>query len=171
VHGGVGDGSWSLDSLVTVPRPLTDFAKAPAWVLQALWSDPSDSDADMRRGVHNSPRGGRIVTFGPDARRRVSALGARRGGGPAVRAQVTDRFCRENAVDVVVRSHQYVRRGYKYMHGGRLITLFSARNYFGREKNDAGILLVARDGYGQIRVRPKRLPAVSDGGSYPSLDT
>ena len=41
----------------------------------------------------------------------------------------------------VVRSHQYVRHGYKVMHGGRLITLFSARNYFGRVENDGALLL------------------------------
>ena len=61
-----------------------------------------------------------------------------------------------------------MRRGYKYMHAGRLVTLFSARNYFGREENDAALLLVARDGYGQIRVRPKRLPAYVS-GAHPSL--
>ena len=36
-----------------------------------------------------------------------------------------------------------MRRGYKYMHAGRLVTLFSARNYFGREENDAALLMVA----------------------------
>ena len=36
---------------------------APAWVVQALWSDPSDSDADMRRGVHMSPRGGFLLSL------------------------------------------------------------------------------------------------------------
>ena len=68
------------------------------------------------------PRGGISVEFGPD---------------------VTDRFCEGNGIDLVVRSHQYVRRGYKYMHAGRLVTLFSARNYFGREENDAALLMVA----------------------------
>jgi hypothetical protein len=48
------------------------------------------------------------------------------------------------------------------------VTLFSARNYFGREENDAALLMVARDGYGQIRVRPKRLPAYVS-GAHPSL--
>ena len=149
VHGGVGDGRWRLEDLALgVPRPLADLRVAPAWVVQALWSDPSDSDADMRRGVHASPRGGCSVEFGPD---------------------VTDRFCEGNGIDLVVRSHQYVRRGYKYMHAGRLVTLFSARNYFGREENDAALLLVARDGYGQIRVRPKRLPAFCGARGHPSL--
>ena len=74
--------------------------------LHTLWSDPSDSDSAMRRGVHDSGRGENIPEFGAD---------------------VTAAF-----------SHQYVRQGYKVMHGGRLITLFSARNYFssGGQTND-----------------------------------
>ena len=73
-----------------MPRPLSDLRVAPAWVVQALWSDPSDSDADMRRGVHMSPRGGISVEFGPD---------------------VTDRSARATAsTSSVVRSHR-VRRG------------------------------------------------------------
>ncbi|KAJ1456934.1 Metallo-dependent phosphatase-like protein [Pelagophyceae sp. CCMP2097] len=151
VHGGIGDGSWSLKDIETATRPLRDLDKStPPWIIQALWSDPADSDADMRRGVHANLRGGNICTFGAD---------------------VTRGFCLRNSVDVIVRSHQYVRLGYKYMHGGRLITLFSARNYFGREQNDGAVLLIARDGFGQIRVRPKRLPAVDADSNYPSLDT
>ena len=76
--------------------------------LQALWSDPSDSDDIMRSGVHDSKRGGSIPEFGPD---------------------VTERFCREHHISLIVRSHQYVRQGYKVMHKGFLVTLFSARNY------------------------------------------
>ena len=63
----------------------------------------------MRRGVHDSGRGENIPEFGAD---------------------VTAAFCEANALSLVIRSHQYVRQGYKVMHGGRLITLFSARNYF-----------------------------------------
>jgi len=63
----------------------------------------------MRRGVHDSGRGENIPEFGAD---------------------VTAAFCEANALSLVIRSHQYVRQGYKVMHGGRLVTLFSARNYF-----------------------------------------
>ena len=74
--------------------------------LQALWSDPSDSDAAMRSGVHESTRGENIPEFGAD---------------------VTERFCAANHVSLVIRSHQFCRQGYKVMHSGRLITLFSGK--------------------------------------------
>ena len=43
------------------------------------------------------------------------------------------------------------------MHGGRLVTVFSARNYGGTLKNDGALLLVAEDDDGSLRIRPKRL--------------
>ncbi|EOD06605.1 hypothetical protein EMIHUDRAFT_44023, partial [Emiliania huxleyi CCMP1516] len=107
VHGGIGDGSWGLRELRSVQRPLSDD-HYDAVTLQALWSDPSDSDSVMRSGVHSSERGEDIPEFGAD---------------------VTEAFCEANELSVVVRSHQFVRQGYKVMHGGRLVTLFSARNY------------------------------------------
>lgn len=138
LHGGVGDGSWSVADLAAVSRPLCDEHEYVC-TTQALWSDPSDSDAAMRSGVHTSKRGDDIPEFGPD---------------------VTARFCEENQLDLVIRSHQFCRQGYKVMHGGRLITLFSARNYFTRSRgrvNDGAMLLLAPDGNGHLRVHPKRL--------------
>ena len=62
----------------------------------------------MARGVHGNPRGDGVATFGPD---------------------VTERFCERENLDLIIRSHQYVPEGYKIMHSGHLITLFSARDY------------------------------------------
>ena len=48
------------------------------------------------------------------------------------------------------------------MHHGRLITLFSARNYFTASDgttNDAAMLLLAADLRSHLRVHPKRLAA------------
>ena len=83
-----------------------------------------------------SPRGEAAVTFGPD---------------------VTERFCRASRVAMIIRSHQWVPHGYKVMHGGRLCTVFSARNYTGGSLNDGALFLVAEDDEGNLRVRPKRL--------------
>ena len=47
--------------------------------------------------------------------------------------------------------------GVKFMHGGHLATLFSARNYHESEKNDSALLLISRDEEGALRVRAKRL--------------
>jgi len=137
LHGGVGDGSWTLKDLAErVPRPLADDATAPPFVNQCLWSDPSDSDSEMARGVHSNPRGPGVVKFGPD---------------------VTAQFCSRENIALIVRSHQFVPHGYKVMHGGRLVTVFSARNYGGQLMNDSAVLLVAEDDDGCLRVRPKRL--------------
>ena len=74
---------------------------------------------------------------------------------------MTERFCEANRVSLVIRSHQFCRQGYKVMHSGRLITLFSARNYFqrghGGKANDGAMLLLAMDDHGHLRVHPKRL--------------
>ena len=138
LHGGIGDGGWGINDLMKAKRPIPDEndPSQPPCVMQALWSDPSDSDADMARGVHPNPRGPGIPTFGPD---------------------VTAAFCAREGVRLVVRSHQYVRHGVKFMHSGRLATLFSARNYFETGHNDAALLLIAADEHGVLRVRAKRL--------------
>ena len=97
----------------------------------------------MRRGVHGSDRGENIPEFGAD---------------------VTAAFCEANGLSLVIRSHQYVRMGYKVMHGGRLITLFSARNYFSSDgqTNDGAMLLLTPDPNGHLRVHPKRLAHLAE---------
>jgi len=82
---------------------------------QALWSDPSDSDAEMANGVHaNTARGDRFAPkaalFGPD---------------------ITASFCKRNTLQLVIRSHQFVREGVKFMHGiPQNLLYMSLQNYF-----------------------------------------
>lgn len=148
LHGGLGRGDWTLDQLRSdVRRPFDRWDgtmadtrnKVPNYVMQVLWSDPSDSDAEMAKGVHLNPRddySGSISEFGPD---------------------ITAAFCERENVQMVIRSHQFVPCGCKVMHGGRLLTVFSARNY-GREQNDSAlVLLVPHKSEGVLRVSIKRL--------------
>ncbi|KAH8081698.1 phosphoprotein phosphatase [Aureococcus anophagefferens] len=54
VHGGIGDGKWTLGDL--------------SW--QLLWSDPDwRGDGEEARGVHESERGLDVKVFGPDVSR------------------------------------------------------------------------------------------------------
>lgn len=152
LHGGIGDGSWGLKDLEQIERPLK--WELSGCVLDALWSDPTDSDDWMNWGVHaNEERGlgSGVTEFGPD---------------------VTAQFCRREGLSLIIRSHQYVRQGYKVMHGGHLITLFTARNYFGevgQESNDGAMLLLAPDINGHLRVHPKRLVKLElESGSFRS---
>ena len=70
---------------------------------------------------------------------------------------VTEAFCARERLQLIVRSHQFVADGVKFMHSGRLVTVFSARNYVRAAKNDAALLLLAVDGHGHLRLRAKRL--------------
>ena len=45
----------------------------------------------------------------------------------------------------MIRSHQLAQEGYKIMHQGHLITVFSARNYGNACANDSAIVLVTHN--------------------------
>jgi diadenosine tetraphosphatase ApaH/serine/threonine PP2A family protein phosphatase len=148
LHGGIGDGSWTVDDLAAVRRPLSDESDAdvPPCASQALWSDPADSDAVMAHGVHTRNSTSKGLN--------MQHVGA---GIPGFGADVTRRFCAREGLKMVVRSHQFVPEGAKYMHGGHLVTLFSARNYCDGEQNDSALLLFANNELGELLVRVKRL--------------
>jgi hypothetical protein len=73
---------------------------------------------------------------------------------------------------MVIRSHQVVPEGAKFMHGGHLVTVFSARNYVDPHRhNDSALLLLAYDEQGHLLVRTKRLAhrieeKIEKGGMY-----
>ncbi|XP_063223975.1 serine/threonine-protein phosphatase rdgC [Bacillus rossius redtenbacheri] len=121
VHGGVSDATdldWvrSLDryKYVSLLRPpVSDSTASGAevvdkmeWkqVFDVLWSDPQN----LEGCVPNTLRGAGTY-FGPD---------------------VTDRFLEKHKLMFVVRSHECKTGGYEIAHGGKLITIFSASNYY-----------------------------------------
>eukprot|EP00929_Paragymnodinium_shiwhaense_P012086 TRINITY_DN11876_c0_g1_i2.p1 TRINITY_DN11876_c0_g1~~TRINITY_DN11876_c0_g1_i2.p1 ORF type:complete len:795 (+),score=158.55 TRINITY_DN11876_c0_g1_i2:53-2437(+) len=143
VHGGIGDGQWTLHDLANVRRPLAhDDLPRNRMVYNILWSDPIPDDPGQETcGVHDSPRDGHahmMVTFGRD---------------------VTEDFCRRNGIEAVVRSHQALLRGFGYdvMHGGHCIRVFSARDYEG-SGNDGCVLSInwsSEGGRPHLLVRPQ----------------
>lgn len=108
-------------------------------VRNILWSDPIDGDERMQLGVHGSPRDnytGRISRFTPE---------------------ITEEFCLRNSIKCIIRSHQFVDDGYKIMHKGKMITVFSARNYDEKETNNSALILLAKNEHGQLQINPKKL--------------
>lgn len=67
-----------------------------------LWSDPQvpEGRGASKRGVS--------CQFGPD---------------------ITQKFCQDNGLDYIIRSHEVKDKGYDVQHNGRCITIFSAPNY------------------------------------------
>ncbi|CAE8678089.1 unnamed protein product [Polarella glacialis] len=132
LHGGLGDGSWTLDMLRSVQRPIVSAELVTALdgvVYNVIWSDPLQADPASpvdTFGVHTSARAKHKTT--------MKAFGR----------DVTQTFCARENLALIIRSHQFKRsgKGYEVMHDGLLMRVFSARNYMGRHQNDGGVLLL-----------------------------
>ncbi|XP_049810446.1 serine/threonine-protein phosphatase rdgC [Schistocerca nitens] len=131
VHGGISDITdleWvrSLDrhKYVSLLRPPVTDSQAPGaelidkmeWkqVFDILWSDPQPAEGC----VPNSLRGAGTY-FGPD---------------------VTDKFLQKHKLQFIVRSHECKPGGYELTHGNKVITIFSASNYYELGSNKGAYL-------------------------------
>eukprot|EP00931_Biecheleriopsis_adriatica_P064626 TRINITY_DN39377_c0_g1_i1.p1 TRINITY_DN39377_c0_g1~~TRINITY_DN39377_c0_g1_i1.p1 ORF type:complete len:680 (+),score=110.47 TRINITY_DN39377_c0_g1_i1:226-2040(+) len=132
MHGGIGDGTWRLGDLFTVPRPLTpeDLLKQKnRWLYNILWSDPIEdgesADPNTSFGVHPSPRGEKAMKFSWN---------------------VTKTFCARNGIALIIRSHESKQdsRGFEVMHSNMLLRVFSARDYEDHD-NDSAVLLLKEE--------------------------
>jgi len=63
-----------------------------------------------------------------------------RGAGVEFGVEMTNQFCRRNKVALIIRSHECVQDGYEVLHGGRLITIFSASHYCQKNNNKGAFI-------------------------------
>ncbi|GIY92772.1 hypothetical protein CEXT_662463 [Caerostris extrusa] len=133
VHGGVSDCTTLKDiatldrhKYVTVLRPATEngqLACEPVeWktIVDILWSDPRPQPGC----THNTYRGGGCF-FGPE---------------------VTEAFLEKHQFKLLIRSHQCKTDGFEYAHKDKVLTVFSASNYYDTSSNrGAYIKLIGPD--------------------------
>ncbi|KAH0572566.1 Serine/threonine-protein phosphatase [Spironucleus salmonicida] len=126
VHGGLSPTLTKISELNDIPRG----SEVPhdGIVSDLLWSDPFEGSEQM--GFQQSQRGAGYF-FGAD---------------------VCEKFCKENNVAFVCRSHQLAMDGYKWQYGGRLCTVWSAPNYCYRAGNVASILEVNEFGERNFKI-------------------
>eukprot|EP00927_Polykrikos_kofoidii_P046744 TRINITY_DN40881_c0_g1_i1.p1 TRINITY_DN40881_c0_g1~~TRINITY_DN40881_c0_g1_i1.p1 ORF type:complete len:1041 (-),score=232.68 TRINITY_DN40881_c0_g1_i1:75-3065(-) len=134
VHGGLTRvRSLSLDYInsiefneCTAPHPMTTNVKDQVFS-DLLWSDPTDQPGKFKseRGIG--------IKFGPD---------------------LTTRFCMQNKLRFVVRSHQLPEdgRGYRKQHDGRCVTIFSASNYCGNGGNYGAVLVLTSEHFPKYEI-------------------
>jgi protein phosphatase len=103
VHGGIPEKLSDINQINTLPREVTIENQI---AYQLLWNDPRET----LKGFGSSMRGDRIRTFGED---------------------VTKEFMNTNNLDLIVRAHEVFPHGFHEFFNGRIISLFSCRNYRG----------------------------------------
>lgn len=123
LHGGIGPNFHSLNQIKQINRPIVDYNDDI--LISLLWSDPEETIQEFK----NSYRGIGYV-FGCD---------------------VFHRFIQENHLNLIVRGHECVDKGYQYLFGERLITVFSASKYCGCAHNSAGVIQLV-DGLNPISI-------------------
>ncbi|KAF2016615.1 MgPPT1, serine threonine phosphatase 2A catalytic sub-unit like protein [Aaosphaeria arxii CBS 175.79] len=103
LHGGLfSDDKITLDDVRKLDRFKQRQPGQAGLMMEMLWTDPQTAPGrgPSKRGVG--------LQFGPD---------------------VTKRFCENNGLEAIIRSHEVRMEGYEVEHDGRCITVFSAPHY------------------------------------------
>ncbi|RMZ75308.1 hypothetical protein DV738_g5543, partial [Chaetothyriales sp. CBS 135597] len=119
LHGGLfSDDKISLDDIRKLNRHGQRQPGQSGLMMEMLWTDPQPQPGrgPSKRGVG--------LQFGPD---------------------VTQRFCKNNGLEAVIRSHEVRMDGYEVEHGGKCITVFSAPKYCDATENKGAYINIGPD--------------------------
>ncbi|KAL1306561.1 hypothetical protein AAFC00_005249 [Neodothiora populina] len=119
LHGGLfSDDKISLDDVRKLDRHNQRQPGQEGLMMEMLWTDPQTMPGrgPSKRGVG--------LQFGPD---------------------VTKRFCENNGLEAIIRSHEVRMEGYEVEHDGRCITVFSAPRYCDSTENKGAYINIKND--------------------------
>lgn len=132
LHGGIGANFTSLNCFKTLQRPIKDY-DSECFIDSVLWSDPTN----------------KTEYYAPSTR----------GSGYLFGASAVSEFCEQNKIKMIIRGHECVKEGAEFWFDNKLVTIFSASNYCGYEKNKSAILEISSSNY-QVHSYPP-LPMIS----------
>jgi len=138
VHGGLCWEDITMKDILDIDRHHL-FAPYETNMEDLLWSDPLDVDDDtglpFRGRGKNSVRNDAGCVFGED---------------------VVDRFMADNKLSLVVRSHECVDAGYEWYFDEKLVTVFSASRYRGKDDNLGSVMLISSKGSSSEKEKKKK---------------
>lgn len=80
-----------------------------------------------------------------DPKNRTGTVPSSRGAGVFFGQNITEDFCKNNGLSLLIRSHEMVQEGYQYMHNNQLLTIFSASRYCNKGTNRGAMIILASD--------------------------
>ncbi|KAL4883319.1 DUF89-domain-containing protein [Aspergillus karnatakaensis] len=116
LHGGLfSNDNITLDDIRKLNRHNQKQPGQQGLMMEMLWTDPQTEPGrgPSKRGVG--------LQFGPD---------------------VTKRFCENNGLEAIIRSHEVRMNGYEVEHDGRCITVFSAPKYCDTTENKGAFIKI-----------------------------
>ncbi|KAM3474422.1 hypothetical protein MY5147_004277 [Beauveria neobassiana] len=119
LHGGLfSDDKVTLDDIRKLNRHNQKQPGQSGLMMEMLWTDPQEEQGrgPSKRGVG--------MQFGPD---------------------ITKRFCENNGLEAIIRSHEVRMDGYEVQHDGRCITVFSAPRYCDSTENRGAYINIGSD--------------------------
>ncbi|EGY18027.1 hypothetical protein VD0002_g4258 [Verticillium dahliae] len=119
LHGGLfSDDKVTLDDIRALDRHKQRQPGQSGLMMEMLWTDPQEEPGrgPSKRGVG--------MQFGPD---------------------ITKKFCENNGLEAVIRSHEVRMDGYEVQHDGRCITVFSAPKYCDSTENRGAYINIGPD--------------------------
>lgn len=127
VPSGIGENVQSIDQIKNIKRPFKIthselLSEQEKIVLDLLWSDPVQNLEDEENQMNQQRSyiaNGKVIKFG---------------------VQRIKSFMMQNSIDILVRSHEPVKKGVEKFGDTNLYTVFSCTNYRGTHNNHAAFL-------------------------------
>ena len=101
--------------------------------MDLLWSDPSPSEDTLGMSwnqTRDPSKQNNIMHYGPD---------------------IVEKFIKQNAISMIIRSHQVCQDAIDHFAARQLVTISSATNYANQHQNDACMLVIQK----RLVVSPK----------------
>lgn len=133
VHSGIGQYARFVDDINNIKRPIKLFTKSEQEnniVADLLFCSPDGNTSNELYTGNNISSNYRSREFTED---------------------MTMDFLKFNNLDLIIRSHDVIQKGFEKLHNSRVVSIFSSTNYGSTHNNNAGIISFKKN----LEIQPK----------------